>query len=651
MARGNSGRSHLERPFKRWLTSGSAFFSWSQPPPTKKFSLQTIMPSLNLHKLVHGLAIGVFYVCVVVVPWVKEGHTSFAASLAALLLTFTTVNIGVLNVVVLSPRLRQAESKQVIIINLAIGFAALVAALRHALLPALVLVNVGVLNLVVVSFPRLRQSKQVSDHVHGPGTLVLYDGFPRRSQEDLFVNIVLVLAGQIQLLIQATTFRPVALALLDTEHSAVEPAQFVPGMDDGKASLLQVIFVFLAVLVIDSAMILSNVVLCVLLALASAYSNAQDLVLGILIRHQSWCSSTDPHGDDANATLVDDTRNPDKDIQPVRADTLCSLSPPPSLAQPSALRADAPDFILSSANVALALDPVPLTVNEDAAPSEPTTVAPEPHLDSSAPAFIPFRRPTSAPLAPNVVLPSVEDAKKKKEWQPARALSFQWARGGCPIRITAPAAPTLLDGSAPQFVLKPRAATAPLIPIVDEDARRPNLTAGVEVKTENTKKDWQPTRALSFQWARGGCPTRITAPPIPLNGSAPQFVLKPRAVSAPVIPIVDEDAYHAKKDWQPTRALSFQWSRGGYPTRITAPAASTPLNVSAPEFVPPPRVAPPLIPIVDEDAHRRGLSESMWATCATPAAEIKTERVFRRAPPSFWTRGRCAIPIVPPTAA
>ncbi|KAJ7678146.1 hypothetical protein DFH06DRAFT_1422721 [Mycena polygramma] len=566
-------------------------------PLKTKYSLQTTTPSLNHPKLVYGFVIGVFCLCVAAVLWVKEGHTSFATSIVALVLALTTVNLGVLNVVVLLPRLGQAETKQVLSVNLAINLAALVAALH----------------LVVVSLPRIRPTKQVLHHVHGLGTLVGYDGFPHRSQEDLFVTVVLVLAGQIQLLIQATTFCPAALALLDAEHSAVEPVQFVPGMDDGKASLLQAIFVVLAVLAIDSAMILSNVVLCVLLMLASAYPNVQNVLLDILIRRQSWCSSTDLHDDDANATLVDDTPDSAKDMQPVCADTLRSPSPPSPPAHISAskpatgvtsasvdllslhisprqIRADAPAFIPTSAN--LALDPAPSTVDEHAAPSELSTCAPESRFDPSAPAFIPFRRPTSAPLALNVALASTEDAKKKKDWQPTRALSFQWARGGCPIRIAAPPAPTPLNGSAPHIVLKPRAASAPVIPIVGEDAHRPGLTEAVEAKTEDDKKEWQPTRALSFRWSRGGCPTRITAP-----------------------------------------------------------AASTPLNGSAPEFVPPPRAAASVIPIVDEDAHRPGLSESMWATCMTPAVEIKNRIVFRRAPPSFWSRGRCAIPIVPPSTA
>ncbi|KAJ7022017.1 hypothetical protein C8F04DRAFT_1139111 [Mycena alexandri] len=41
------------------------------------------------------------------------------------------------------------------------------------------------------------------------------------------------------------------------------------------------------------------------------------------------------------------------------------------------------------------------------------------------------------------------------------------------------------------------------------------------------KSDWKPLRPISFQWARGGCSTRITIlPPTPLHGSASEFVPK-----------------------------------------------------------------------------------------------------------------------------
>ncbi|KAJ6504137.1 hypothetical protein C8R47DRAFT_1104387 [Mycena vitilis] len=411
MARGNSVRS---RPFKAVADMRDCIHLLVSTTIYEEYSLQITMPSLNIPKLVHCLAIGVFCLCVTAVPWVKEGHISFAD---AFLLALIAVNLGTLNAVVLLPRLSQAENQQVLIVNLAVILAVLIAALRHALLPALVLVNLGVLNLVAFFLPRVRQTQQVPDHVDGPGTLVIYGGFPRCPQEDLFITIVLGLAGKIQLLIQATTFCPAALALLDTEHSAVEPAQLVPGIGDGEASVLQVIFVFLAVLGIDSAMILSNVVLCVLLMLASAYSN---------VRRQSWCLSVDSHDEDPDATLVDDTQELAEDMRPVRADTLRSPSPPPSPAQLSSLRADAPDFILSFANPDHTLDPAPLTIEEDAAPSDLQAIAPSTRFEPSAPAFIPFRCPTSAPRAPNVRLASTENVKKK-EWQPTRALSFPWA--------------------------------------------------------------------------------------------------------------------------------------------------------------------------------------------------------------------------------
>ncbi|KAJ7039871.1 hypothetical protein C8F04DRAFT_1231266 [Mycena alexandri] len=78
-----------------------------------------------------------------------------------------------------------------------------------------------------------------------------------------------------------------------------------------------------------------------------------------------------------------------------------------------------------------------------------------------------------------------------------------------------------------------------------------------------------------------------------------------------------------KTEWQPARPLSFQWARGGCPTRITAPPAATPLSTSASVFVPKAPVEP--VPVI-----------------------VKKIIVFRRAPPSFWAPGGSAIAIVAP---
>ncbi|KAJ7639492.1 hypothetical protein FB45DRAFT_905761 [Roridomyces roridus] len=95
-----------------------------------------------------------------------------------------------------------------------------------------------------------------------------------------------------------------------------------------------------------------------------------------------------------------------------------------------------------------------------------------------------------------------------------------------------------------------------------------------------------------------------------------------------------------KQEWVPTKPLSFQWSRGGCPTRITAPPPPIPLNANAPVFVP--KV---------EDAKKPGLSESIWAPASTSTPVKEKKPRFRTAPPSFWAPGGKAIAIVPPPLA
>ncbi|KAJ7116010.1 hypothetical protein C8R44DRAFT_983920 [Mycena epipterygia] len=105
------------------------------------------------------------------------------------------------------------------------------------------------------------------------------------------------------------------------------------------------------------------------------------------------------------------------------------------------------------------------------------------------------------------------------------------------------------------------------------------------------------------------------APAVSLNPTVPAFVPY-------VQPQVSSAVARTKQDWQPAKPLSFQWARGGCATRITAPPALAPLDVSAAVFVPA-VAAPPIIPVKKALALR------------TPA-------------PAFWSPGGCAIRIVAP---
>ncbi|KAJ7639468.1 hypothetical protein FB45DRAFT_427379 [Roridomyces roridus] len=141
-------------------------------------------------------------------------------------------------------------------------------------------------------------------------------------------------------------------------------------------------------------------------------------------------------------------------------------------------------------------------------------------------------------------------------------------------------------------------------------------------------------------------PTLPASVSLPTNLSSPKFVaaatnkvalktnLNPTVeVFVPTVRLTT-----AKQEWVPTKPLSFQWSRGGCPTRITAPPAPIPLNVDAPVFVPKVKKV--------EDMNKPGLSSSMWAPAST-STPVKEKPRFRTAPPSFWAPGGKAIAIVP----
>ncbi|KAF8213654.1 hypothetical protein K438DRAFT_1804390 [Mycena galopus ATCC 62051] len=121
----------------------------------------------------------------------------------------------------------------------------------------------------------------------------------------------------------------------------------------------------------------------------------------------------------------------------------------------------------------------------------------------------------------------------------------------------------------------------------------------------------------------------LPAPKASLDPSAPPFV--PSSAQLAVHDVIPSPpSMNVKWQWQPTRPLSFLWTRGGYPTLIMTPS-STPLNPASPEFFPKARK-----PIVDEN------SAPSPASTVAPVP-IKQEIVFRRAPPSFWAPGRAAI--------
>ncbi|KAJ6519319.1 hypothetical protein C8R45DRAFT_18113 [Mycena sanguinolenta] len=138
--------------------------------------------------------------------------------------------------------------------------------------------------------------------------------------------------------------------------------------------------------------------------------------------------------------------------------------------------------------------------------------------------------------------------------------------------------------------------------------------------------------------------------------TAPKAILVPAAVpSAPLNVGRSQDTapmtVDTKPDWKLTRPLSFHWARGGCPTRITASTSSTTpsssvtsvphsLNASSPEFVP---RAPLSAPTVDCNTFRSAPSSTAGHNGSFAAR-------FRRAPPAFWSPGGSAIRIIAPSS-
>ncbi|KAJ7709581.1 hypothetical protein B0H17DRAFT_1028389 [Mycena rosella] len=199
-------------------------------------------------------------------------------------------------------------------------------------------------------------------------------------------------------------------------------------------------------------------------------------------------------------------------------------------------------------------------------------VSVETTLNPSVHAFVPTARPTAA-------IPTSQDAVRSikevaKDWEPVKPLSFLWARGGSAVRITAPPPPTSLAVSAPVSVPELKDA----LPAVDEDAGRAGLSASI--------------------WA-------------------------PSPVVRQIKIVVDEDA-----------------GRVGVSASIWAPIPALPQ-------------AKVTTRAVDQDASRAGLSANMWAPARSAApkapvpAHVKRSH-HRSARRPFWSPGGSTVRIVAP---
>jgi hypothetical protein len=128
-------------------------------------------------------------------------------------------------------------------------------------------------------------------------------------------------------------------------------------------------------------------------------------------------------------------------------------------------------------------------------------------------------------------------------------------------------------------------------------------------------------------------PTVVAPTTATLNPLASAFVPTIRSTEVTSAVLASTATDRQKTEWEPAWPLSFRWARGGCATRITTPLAPQ-LNVSAAPFVPKARI-----------------DKSISGPFAVPAGPVKTSLAFRSSPPSFWSPGGCAIPIVPPSSS
>ncbi|KAJ6569671.1 hypothetical protein B0H19DRAFT_1373778 [Mycena capillaripes] len=465
--------------------------------------------------------------------WVADGVT------AALLLVFNhhLQEISLRAYFVLSPPMPYFPVFEVVggvlwcltfLVDVGIDLAKIGAAVLPTLPPAFIILNILVLVLAPLIFKRVKVSNEVavktpedpmSDHIQN-GTLIVYEG-PRRHLEDMTVLLVLILAAQFQFITRTAVTGPMALALLDgaedsedTEVSDIEQAQFIPGDYYRESSFLRLVFSFLAICYSVALDIICRIV--VLCSCVPGMATCQ--ILGTIIKHTVRTLTKDNAGhssepdDEADITLVEEN-GPLKDSKyipsspfpsPVRlsasqsAPVVTSVTNDYSGLRASTscqLRADAPLFLPPSVS----------TVHHDAAiqnvaSSDVPTVEPKAGFIPSVSSSV----PKSASLAQDI---SAVNAKKDRE--PVRPLSFQWARGGCPTCITAPPAPTPLNASASAFVPKNR-APAP-VPVVD----RPGLSASIWASSSPSvlvKKEIIFRRAPP-SFSPGGCAVPIVPPP------------------------------------------------------------------------------------------------------------------------------------------
>ncbi|KAJ6501554.1 hypothetical protein C8R47DRAFT_1107774 [Mycena vitilis] len=485
-----------------------------------------------------------------------------------------------------------ASFAAIVFVCLTASLAASVTALP-AVLP-LVVVSLGVLNVVVRR--RVRRALAVEDSCE---LLTIVYQVPRRPLHDLSFPLALLLAARVKLLSQAAARYPTAFSLLDATKDSGANATEVDMLPEAASKDLS--------------------------SLASSISKC-------IARFTSWTPATDEHRsvllqpeDESDIILVEHQQNP--------AEARCGSS---------ILRAEAPLFVPShspACRLNVCANIPHLTVLED---RSLIVKAASSALDPSAAIFHP-----STPRVAQPLIPSIKNA--------AEALSVQWARGGCLVRISAPpASPSSIASKvAPLHVtpllaaeLSPRTLSAnirtcaPPPPatkdVADEDAARPGLRASIwapqspapaapsatqsslsqetSLRTTKEKKSMEDEDAgrpglRASMWATSPAP------------AAPDVI---RPAPSAKIPSVSPPGATAKKDIKNNDDKRSSVRPSLRPPSLPAPAATSTASIGASATLPP--VVKDKKVVADDDENRPGLSASIWASAPVPTNNNRAPR-------------------------
>ncbi|KAJ7651945.1 hypothetical protein DFH06DRAFT_1206364 [Mycena polygramma] len=521
-------------------------------------------------------------VCIALMYPVKDDLAGLAvsliASVSASLLSSHTTSL---------PASLLASFAALVFVCLSACLAASVTALPAAL--PLVIVTLGVLNIVVRRL--IRRALAVEDSCQL--VTLVYD-LPRRPrQDDLSLPLALVLAARLQFMSQAAAWYPTAFSLLDATKDS--------GATATEVDAVQLSGVCDAATSSSWLMMASNPISL----LTRLFYQIGSFAKRAPVHDTSKRAPLNRKDDDVDLTLVDD-------VQGLAKATF-------------RLRAKAPPFVPSSLSASPSV-----SANLSHSTVQQEEECGKSSLNPSAASFVPS---TATPFA----RPSTPVLEKRR--LPAQALSVQWARGGCLIRISAPPAS---PSSIASKVVPPLHVT----PLLDAEPSPPGLSANIRDRSPPPLVAVVKKNIVDEDAARPGLRASIWAPSSPAL-TTPDAT-RPSLSTETSLPVANENKNVEDEDD----------SRPGIGASIWAPLSSAPTTPEATRPRPSARIPststpPPATTIkkdmenddekrsglrsslstpsppaptardADEDEKRPGLSASIWASATSPLVKGK----------------------------